>query len=185
MQPHLVWRALPWAYSLPPVNGQHGQEGWPCRCNAPILQELFNLSSLKHTNTFLHPPDLHGYKLTEDKQNRYHLVVHLLHTSIQNVSLPCPCMAHPPSMVVQVTTFWDGILLNTLQASSILPHFAYMSTKLLPTCHFERSANEHTCPIQERPHWHMHLAPPQKWQSSAAHLPVAFVGRIPVPSALA
>ncbi len=32
-----------------------------------------------------------------------------------------------------VTTFWDGILLNNLQASSMLPHFAYMSTKLLPT----------------------------------------------------
>jgi len=29
--------------------------------------------------------------------------------------------------------FWGGILLNTLQASSMLPHFAYMSTKLLPT----------------------------------------------------
>ncbi len=36
-------------------------------------------------------------------------------------------------MVVQVTIFQDGILLNTLQASSRLPHFAYLSTKLFPT----------------------------------------------------
>jgi hypothetical protein len=36
-------------------------------------------------------------------------------------------------MVLQVTTTWDGILLNTPQASSRLPHFAYMSTKLFPT----------------------------------------------------
>jgi hypothetical protein len=42
-------------------------------------------------------------------------------------------MAHPPSMAFQVTIFWDGILLHTLQASSRLPHFAYMSMKLLPT----------------------------------------------------
>ncbi len=34
-------------------------------------------------------------------------------------------------MVVQVTTFQDGIFLNILQASSMLPHFAYMSTMLL------------------------------------------------------
>jgi hypothetical protein len=32
-----------------------------------------------------------------------------------------------------VTTFQDGILLKTLQASSMLPNFAYMSTKVLPT----------------------------------------------------
>jgi len=48
-------------------------------------------------------------------------------------SLPCPCMAHPPSMAFQVTTSWDAILLITLQASSMLPHFAYMSTKLFST----------------------------------------------------
>jgi hypothetical protein len=36
-------------------------------------------------------------------------------------------------MAVQVTTSWDDILLNTLQASSMLPHFAYMLTRLQPT----------------------------------------------------
>ncbi len=41
-------------------------------------------------------------------------------------------MAHPPSKAFQVITFWDGILLNTLQASSMLPQFVCMSTKLLP-----------------------------------------------------
>ncbi len=45
-------------------------------------------------------------------------------------SLHCIC---PNIMVVQVTTYWDGILLNTLQASSMLPHFAYISIKLFPT----------------------------------------------------
>ncbi len=32
----------------------------------------------------LHLPNLQCYKLTEDKQKWYHLVVHLLHTSVQN-----------------------------------------------------------------------------------------------------
>jgi hypothetical protein len=44
--------------------------------------------------------------------------------------LHCIC---PNIMVVQVTTSWDGILLNILQPSSMLPHFAYISTKLFPT----------------------------------------------------
>jgi hypothetical protein len=35
-------------------------------------------------------------------------------------------------MAVQVTTLEDGILLNTLEAPSMFPHFAYMSTKLFP-----------------------------------------------------
>ncbi len=49
-------------------------------------------------------------------------------------ALLCPCiMAHPPSMVVQVTTPRDDILLNALHASSMLPHFAYTSTKLFLT----------------------------------------------------
>jgi hypothetical protein len=41
-------------------------------------------------------------------------------------------MAYPPSRAFQDTTSRDGILLNTLQALSILPHLAYMSTKLFP-----------------------------------------------------
>ncbi len=47
----------------------------------------------------------------------------------------CPCQHFtcPNIMVLQVTTSWDGILLNTLQESSLLPQFAYMSTKLFAT----------------------------------------------------
>jgi hypothetical protein len=58
----------------------------------------------------------------------YHLAVHLLHicSKYLTASLPSPCMAHPPSMVLPVTTFQNGILLNTLPASSMLPHFAYV-----------------------------------------------------------
>ncbi len=66
MQPHLVYRALPWLYSLPPLDGQHGQEGQPCRCNVLLFQKSFSLWSLKHSSC-LHWPNLHGYKLTEDK----------------------------------------------------------------------------------------------------------------------
>jgi len=47
-------------------------------------------------------------------------------------SLSCPCVANPPSMEFQETTSRNGISLNTLLASSMLPHFAYMSTKLFP-----------------------------------------------------
>jgi hypothetical protein len=56
---------------------------------------------------------------------------------------------HP---IVQVT-FQDGNLLNTFQASSMLPHFAYMSTKLLPTKTSDLqllwmiSLHEHACPL--------------------------------------
>ncbi len=47
------------------------------------------------------------------------------------VSLPCPCIEHPPSMVFQVTTYilrWH--LDENSPTSSMFPHFAYMSTKL-------------------------------------------------------
>ncbi len=39
---------------------------------------------------------------------------------------PCPYFACSNTLAFQVTTFWD-----TLQASSMFPHFAYMPTKLL------------------------------------------------------
>jgi hypothetical protein len=51
-----------------------------------------------------------------------------------NLSVFCPwlhCIC-PNIMVVQVTTSRDGILLNILQASSMLLHFAYLKTKLFP-----------------------------------------------------
>jgi hypothetical protein len=55
-----------------------------------------------------------------------------------------------------------GILLNTLWASSRLPHLPYMSTKLFPTKsyqihkHFEGFIREHTCPCQVHLDSHMH-----------------------------
>jgi hypothetical protein len=92
------------------------------------------LCSLKFNSTGLPPLNLHGYKLTEDKQKWHHLVVHLLHISLKclRAIFPWPCMAYPPNRALQDTTSRDGILLNTLHASSILPHLAYMSTKLFP-----------------------------------------------------
>ncbi len=137
MVPHVVYRALPSSYSLPPVDGQYSKEGQPCRCYIPMLQKSSRLWSLKNNSTCLHPLNMNGYKQTGDKQKKScHLAVQpssQIHSKCLRASLPCLCMAHPPSMVVQVTTSWDGILMNNFQVSSMLPHFAYMSTKLFPT----------------------------------------------------
>jgi hypothetical protein len=45
----------------------------------------------------------------------------------------CPCLQfkYPDIMPVQETTSSDGIFSDTLQASSLLPHFARRSSKLL------------------------------------------------------
>jgi len=37
MQPHWVYRTLPWSFSLPPVDVQLGWEAQPCRCNVPYF----------------------------------------------------------------------------------------------------------------------------------------------------
>ncbi len=51
-----------------------------------------------------------------------------------NAFYPSPHFTCPHIiMAIQVTTFWNGILLSTIQVSSMFPHFAYMSTKLLDT----------------------------------------------------
>jgi hypothetical protein len=44
---------------------------------------------------------------------------------------PYPHFTCPNAMAFQETTSQDGIFLKTVQASSMLPHFAYMSIKLL------------------------------------------------------
>jgi len=61
-----------------------------------------------------------------------------IYSKCLGASLPSQCMAHPPSMAFQVTTFRDGILLNTIQASSMLPHL-------------------HTCPPSYSPRRHQTL----------------------------
>ncbi len=61
---------------------------------------------------------------------------------------PCPHFTCSNIIVFQVTTFQDGILLNTCQAASVLQHFAYISNKLFPTKiwdHFEWSVHEQVC----------------------------------------
>jgi hypothetical protein len=106
-QPHLAYRkSSPWSYSLPPVDGKHSKEGQPCRCSIPILAKSCKLRSLKYNSTGLRPLDLHGYKLTEDKQKWHHPVVHLLHISLKCLGaiFPWPCMAYPPSRALQDTT---------------------------------------------------------------------------------
>jgi hypothetical protein len=66
---------------------------------------------------------------------------------------PWPYFTCANTMTFQVTTSQDGILLNTLQASSMLPHFAYMSTKLWKQRHqthnhFEWAVNKQACYLE-------------------------------------
>ncbi len=85
-QPQLAHTAWVLSYFLPPVDGQHDQEGQSCRCCVPILQNICKLCSLKNNTAGLHPSNLHGCKLKGgDTQKWYHLAVHLLYTSVQNV----------------------------------------------------------------------------------------------------
>ncbi len=56
-----------------------------------------------------------------------------IHQNISRAFCPCPHFTCPSIMVVQVATSQHGILLNSLQASSRLPNFAYMSTSVLLT----------------------------------------------------
>ncbi len=105
-------------------------------------------------------------------------------------SLPCPCMANPPSMAFQVTTPRDGILLNTLQASSMLPHFAYMSTKLLPTKTSDSKPLWMSClwtnlPSSSAPNSAHALTPEQNWMHQDSFLLVAFAGKAALPSYVA
>jgi hypothetical protein len=68
------------------------------------------------------------------KTNKSDIIwLYTIFTHLSKISLPHPCIAHPLSMVVQVTTLWDGNFLNTLQSSFMLLQFAHMSTKLPPT----------------------------------------------------
>ncbi len=48
-------------------------------------------------------------------------------------------------IMVQMTTSWDGIFLNILETSSMLPHFAYISTKLLHIKTFESHPHSMIC----------------------------------------
>jgi Mg2+/citrate symporter len=62
---------------------------------------------------------------------------HLHIAFIKIVPVPFALLAHNSMcskiIAVQEIRFQDGIFLNALQASSMLPHFAYMLIKLLPT----------------------------------------------------
>jgi hypothetical protein len=57
-KPHRIYRALPWSYSLPPVDGQHGhlQEAENVSHAGVMfcfLQKSYRLWSLKHNSTCL------------------------------------------------------------------------------------------------------------------------------------
>ncbi len=90
-----------------------------------VLVNTPALFSYNHTGTCIQHPH---------KSNRAWAHTFLLHLSKQfKHLLPSPHFTCPNIMAFQVITFQNGILLNTLQASLMLPPFAYMSTKLLHT----------------------------------------------------
>jgi hypothetical protein len=92
-----------------------------------------------------------------------------IHWNNSSALCPGPQFTCANNMAFQQTTFREDIVLNTLQASSTLPHLAYMSTKLLPTKVTNlqplQSAHEQTCPLPVHLGWHTHSALPQKWKS--------------------
>ncbi len=64
------------------------------------------------------------------------LAAHLPVAFVEIVPVPSALVhiSHVPKSLHSKWTFWDSCTsLNTLWASSMLPHLAYMSTKLLPT----------------------------------------------------
>ncbi len=110
---------------------QFSQEDQPCRCSMPILQKSWKQ----------HNPSCQVCMTTSWKKKKKSDIIWLyilfICSTCWRVSLPWPCMVNPLSKVFQETTPWDGILLNTLQASSMLPHLAYMSKRLLLTRAFD------------------------------------------------
>jgi hypothetical protein len=92
-----------------------------------------------------------------------------IHWNNSSALCPRPQFTCPNNMGFQQTTFREDILLNTLQETSILPHLAYMSTKLLPTkvtnLQPRQSAHEQACPLPVHLGWHTHSALPWKWKS--------------------
>ncbi len=86
-----------------------------------LLMNMHALFKRNHTSTCIqHPP-----------QKWQSPTAHLLVANNSYAFWPWLHFTCPNTMVIQVMIFQDGILLNTLQASSMLPHFAYMLTKLL------------------------------------------------------
>ncbi len=59
-----------------------------------------------------------------------------IHSKWLTTSLPWPCMAYPPSMQFQVTTFQGGILLHSQTILGGSHIFAYMLIKLVPHMFF-------------------------------------------------
>ncbi len=103
-----------------------------------------------------------------------------VHDAIKkNLSNMCNSNLWDPKWFLQVRCYLH-IWLPTWSAS-----WGYSPQRHLAPNHFKWDGDEHTCPLQVEPCWHMHSVPPNKYQSLAAHLPVAFVKIVQVPSALA
>ncbi len=140
------------------------------RCNVLSSQKSYILWSLKHNSTCLHPPNLHGYKLTEDKQKWYHLAAHLLHTSIQNFR-ELPYHAHAWHMLWVWQSKWPHFKMAscwTLSRHCPCSHIlhtclpSYLPQR--PPAHnlFEWSDHELSCHLQVLLNQHMHSATAQK-----------------------
>jgi hypothetical protein len=75
MQPHVVNGALPWLYSLPPVDGQHSQEARTCSAMFQFCRNQIDCDDWSITAyAFIHQTCM-ATKLIEDKQKSDHLAV--------------------------------------------------------------------------------------------------------------
>ncbi len=89
-----------------------------------------------HEHIYLLWLQLHWHMHSAPPQKRQGLAAHLLPVAfVEIVPVPCPCplFTCPNIIAFQVTTPREDMWVNTLQASSMHPHLAYMSTSLLPT----------------------------------------------------
>ncbi len=68
-----------------------------------------------------------------------------------DASCPWPHFKCPNIIAFQVTTSYDGILLDNLPASFRLPHFAYRSTELFPTKTWDLQPLWEICSWTHRP----------------------------------
>ncbi len=151
----------------------------------------FQWSACDHT----YPVQVHLRHMHSAPPWKYKVSLNILRCCIcQKISTAfcaCPIFKYPNIMVVLLITFGDDILLKTLQTSSMFPHFAYMSTNLLPT---KTSESHLLSTIHSWTHLpsssasvlaHAFNAPTKVIKSGHRWTHIAFVEVVPVPSTCA
>ncbi len=103
-----------------------------------------------------------------------------------NALCPCPHFTCPKIMAIQETTLCEGILLNTLRASFILPHSTYMSMRQFLTKTFDSKPLRMICswarlPSSSATRLAHAFRTPTKLIGFGFRLPVAFAEKLPMP----